>query len=454
MPIQMFKRAFFFIGLAIAALLLLRAQNQPDIRISYTGGAIPALAVPDLRGAGGAQSYMAAFNRTLWDDVEGSGFFRMAPKTMYPLAIPQQPPDFQQDAGAARGLRLADWSGPPVSADYLACGYAAVQNGVLVLYGWVFDAKRDTAANAQVFGKRYLGSPDEAGARKTAHEFAADIVSMLGGRSVFGTHIYFTSDRTGHKEIWAMDADGSNQRQITRFNFIAQYPAVSPDGSKIAFTVWPAPGETPRICVYSTNPVRDLRFYNQRSGVNGTPSFTPDGLRIVYMSGVEKAHRIFVADLDGSNFRPVTFSDSDDAEPKVNPKTGTDIVFSSGRSGPEQVYRANMDGTSVERLTDGTGEASNPAWHPNGQMIAFAWTRGYRAVKFNIFSMEVASRKYDQLTHDEGKNENPSWDPGGTQIAFGSNRTAKFQIWTMLANGTRLRQLTTLGNNTNPVWGR
>ena len=37
----------------------------------------------------------------------------------------------------------------------------------------------------------------------------------------------------------------------------------------------------------------------------------------------------------------------------------------------------NMDGADVERLTPGTGEASNPSWHPDGQHIAFAWTQGY-----------------------------------------------------------------------------
>ena len=68
---------------------------------------------------------------------------------------------------------MSDWAGPPVSANYLAFGYTAVQNDVLVLSGWLFDLSRGTPANAQVIGKRYLGSVDESGARKVAHEFAA-----------------------------------------------------------------------------------------------------------------------------------------------------------------------------------------------------------------------------------------------------------------------------------------
>jgi TolB protein len=114
-----------------------------------------------------------------------------------------------------------------------------------------------------------------------------------------------------------------------------------------------------------------------------------------------------------------------------------------------------MDGTDVEKLTNGTGEASNPSWHPDGQFLAYAWTRGYMAGAFNIFVMDVAKpSSYQQLTHGEGKNENPSWAPDGKHLVFMSDRTGKPQIWSMLSNGTELHQLTTSGDNEHPVWGK
>ena len=61
---------------------------------------------------------------------------------------------------------MQDWSSPPAQANYLAFGYTAVQNGVLVLQGWLFDLRQGYSANAQLIGKRYLGTVDEAGARK------------------------------------------------------------------------------------------------------------------------------------------------------------------------------------------------------------------------------------------------------------------------------------------------
>jgi TolB protein len=455
--------------LAIASagvLLVLSAQIREEI--DKSGGTRPTIAIPDLRGSGEAQGLMGAFNDTLRSDVSSSGMVKVAPKTSYPLTIPQQPSDFTQppapsDIPRARkgdpppptsggGRWMSDWSGPPVLANYLAIGYTAPQNGVLVLYGWLFDLSRGTPGNAQVLNKRYIATVDEAGARKVAHEFAADIMALFGGQSLFGTHIYFTSDRTGHKEIWMMDPDGKNQRQITHFNSISIESSPSPDGTKIAFTSY-ARGN-PGIFVFSVDPVRDLRFYNQGASVNSSASFTPDGKQIVYSSSAGRCCRIFIANLDGTGFRPISSATSIDTEPKVNPKTGSEIVFTSGRSGPQQIYRMNMDGADIERLSDGTGEAGNPTWHPNGQKIAYAWTRGFAAGAWNIFIMDVASRQYVQLTHAEGKNEHPTFSPDGGHLAFSSTRLGRQQIYSMLADGTQVQPLTTQGSNERPFWGK
>jgi TolB protein len=454
---------------ALATIVALVAQQPEKPKIFVVGGAPPRVAIPDLLGSGDAQKLMGAFNQTLWSDVDGSGLFDLVPKTMLPKFTPQQPSDFQtpppsqpepvrgrkqqsqisqQTNGGGRWMK--DWSSPPAQANYMAFGYTGAVNGVLVLQGWFIDLSQPLTA-APLIAKRYLGSVDEAGARKVAHEFAADIIALGGGTSVYGTHIYFTSNRTGHKEIWRMDPDGKNQQQFTHFNSISQYPSISPDGTKIAFTSWVH--VQPAIFVFSVDPVRDLRFYNQSASVNGTPSFTPDGKQVVYMSAAGGCCGIYIANLDGRGFRRISSSASIDTEPKVSPK-GTDIVFTSGRSGPTQIYRMNMDGADMERLTPGNGEATNPSWHPNGQIIAFAWTQGYATGAFNIFTMDVAGRKYDQLTHGEGKNENPSWAPDGVHLAFASTRGGSKQIWTMLANGTQPQRLTSVGENMNPVWGK
>lgn len=452
------KSLFFGILCLFGVVWLINAQQQSDIIIKLVGGTIPVIAVPDVRATGAAQPHMDAFNQTLFADLQDSGLFRMAPKSMYPLEVPQRPQDFRPPTGTPprqqrQGPWLTDWSQPPVNANYLTIGYAAEQNERLVFFGWLFNVGQNDVNNAQVFGKVYFGSLDAAGARQVAHEFAADILSRFGAQSLAGSKIYFTSDRTGHKEIWSMDFDGQNQKQLTRLRSISKFIAVSPDGTRIAFTTF-ARG-VPEIMMMSIETGRILPFYNQRASMNGTPEFTPDGQSLLFSSSAAGGSpQIFRCNLDGSGLRRIGVTSAIEVEPKVNPKTGTEIVMTSGRSGPPQVYKMNIDGTDVVRLTSGEGEAVNPSWHPNGQHIAFSWTRGFEPGNYNIFIMDVASREYVQLTHGAGRNENPTWAPDGRHLAFSSNRSGSTQIWSMLADGTKVRQLTSQGRNENPVWSR
>jgi TolB protein len=157
--------------------------------------------------------------------------------------------------------------------------------------------------------------------------------------------------------------------------------------------------------------------------------------------------------VDGSGLHRLTDTGAIEVEPKINPKTGNDLVDVSGRGGPfPQIYRMNMEGADATRLTAGTGEATNPAWNPGGDKIAFAWTKGYEPGNYNIFIMDVASQQTVQLTSNEGRNENPSWAPDGAHVVYASLRARRSQIWVMNADGTDKHPLTSLGSNEKPVW--
>src|SRR5260370_23521982 len=163
-------KTIWSVTIAIIALTLV-ARSQ-DISGVILGGAMPTIAIPEFRGAGDTAQYMNTFKQTLLSDIQDSGLFKMAGKSFYPVVTPQQPSDFQQPGpGAPAGRRapwLTDWSSPPVSAKYLAFGYAASQNNQVVLSGWLFDVEQANVASAQVIGKRYFGPVDENGARKVA----------------------------------------------------------------------------------------------------------------------------------------------------------------------------------------------------------------------------------------------------------------------------------------------
>ena len=444
------KITMVVLAAAFAASLLFAQQ----IRIGIESQQRPVIAITDMRGSGDAQRFMGVFNETLWNEIETSSLFKMAPKSFYPQVIPQQPSDFKPPAnGRSMGPWLTDWSQPPVSAQWLAFGYTAVRDNQLVLFGWFYNVTQPDVAKAQVIGKLYLGSLDEEGARKVAREFAADIMHQFGGQTLLGSKIFFVSDRTGHKEIWSMDYDGSNQKQLSNYRSISTFPCVSPDGTKVAFTSY-AQG-TPKIFIFSADTGRKLPFYNQAASLNAPSDFTPDGKQLLFYSTAGGGYaQIYAAGADGSNLKRITYDRTIDVEAKVNPKTGNDVVFTSGRSGMPQIYRMNIDGADIVRLTTGEGEAVNPSWSPDGQRIAFAWTRGFEPGNYNIFIMDVATRNIVQLTHGAGRNENPVWAPDGIHIVFSSKRARGNQIFTMLADGTQVKQLTTQGNNEKPVWAR
>jgi TolB protein len=110
----------------------------------------------------------------------------------------------------------------------------------------------------------------------------------------------------------------------------------------------------------------------------------------------------------------------------------------------------DSDGTNVERIINEGGDAENPTWSPDGQFIAFAWKKP--ATHYDIYIHDFVTGRNSQLTHDAGDNERPSWAPDGRHIVFASTRNGRSQIYSILANGQKLRQLTRNGSNEGPAW--
>jgi TolB protein len=246
-----------------------------------------------------------------------------------------------------------------------------------------------------------------------------------------------------------MDYDGQNQRQMTQYHDVAISPALSPDNSRIAFTRL----NPPSVTIHATSSGRRMTFVNPQASMNATPEFTPDG-HVIFSSTLGGGFaNLYIANGDGSGLRRLTNVRAVEVEPRVNPKTGRELLFISGRGGKAQLYMMSIDGTGVDRLTDGRGEASNPSWSPDGQNIAFAWTAGYDPGNWSIFIMNLASRRYTQVTSGV-RSENPSWGPDGRHIVFSRTMGRRVQLYSMLADGSQMKQLTHTGNNEKPAWTR
>src|SRR5580765_1172630 len=402
------------------------------------------LAAPDFPAAGQDPKnadLLKTFNEVLWNDLDNAGIFDMVSKSFYPMG----------QVGTPADVKFEGWSAPPPNAAMLAFGNLGVSGNGMTVQGWLYDVKNVTSP--QVLGKQYQDAATNDAARSTAHKFADEIIFRLGGgiAGIAESKIYFVSSRGGHKEIWVMVYDGANQHAVTRLGSISLSPRVSPDGSRIAFSSMTKSGW--EILMYSLELDRLVSF-PRFGGTNLSPAWAPDGTRIAFSSSRSGDPEIYTVDSAGANLKRITSFKGPDVSPAWNRKTGAQMTWVSGRTGLPQVYTMDADGSNVQRLTD-QGYAVSPAWSPNGLLLAFAWVRNYGPGVLggsDIYLMDIASKQWVQLTHDGGRNDFPYWSPDGRHIVFQSNRTGNEQIWSVLADGTHLQQLTRQGRNSQPNW--
>ncbi len=389
-----------------------------------------------------AQPLAKIFTEVVRGDLEYSGILEVVSPSFYPLKVPSAPAELNPKA----------WSDPPASVHLLAFGNLSASGNDLAIEAWCNDVQNPLVAS--VVAKRYRGEVTDAHIRKFAHEFADSIIAVLSGGvpGIASTQIAFVSLRSGNKEIWAMDYDGSNQRQLTSLRSIALTPRWSPDATRIAFTCYaPAAGYvSAQICLYSMDSAKLVAFPRWR-GTNSAPAWSPDGSKIMFMSSMYGNPELFVVDANGGHLQRITYSAGADTSPAWNPKTGAQVAFVSDRGGIPQLYLMNADGSSAEKVDlPDMGYVIDPAWSPNGQLLTFSWRRP--SGNYDLYVMDIASRKIVELTRDAARNERPSWAPDGRHIVFESTRMGTRQIWSMLADGTQARQLTTQGQNESPNW--
>ena len=402
------------------------------------------LAVPDFKPSTSDpqnDALLKTFNDTFWNDLDNSGVVELISKSFYPLQVPGQPSE----------VTFGVWNSPPPNAAMLAFGNLGVAAGKLSVYGWLYDVKN--TASPQVLGKQYTDVPTSDAARLIAHKFADEIIFRLGGGipGIAESTIYFVSDRSGHKEIWVMDYDGSNQRQLTHVGSTSISPRISPDGSRLAFSSLTKNGWD--ILMFSID-LNRLVSFPRFGGTNLSPAWSPDGARLALSSSRGGSPEIYICDASGANLHRLTASKGPDVAPTWNRKTGAQLAFVSGSTGLPQIYTIEADGTNQQRMTD-QGYAVSPNWSPNGQFLTLAWIRKYgpgEPGSSDIYLMDIASKQWVQLTHDGGRNDYASWSPDGRHIVFQSSRSGKEEIWMMLADGTKLHQLTFTGRNTQPNW--
>jgi TolB protein len=166
--------------------------------------------------------------------------------------------------------------------------------------------------------------------------------------------IAFTSSRGGNTDVWVMDANGANQRDLTEKSKAADtLPQWSTDGRFILFQSYRNDREFPNDAdVYVMNAdgseVRELTFSN---AFDGDASWSPDRRKIVFESQRDHNSEIYVMNVNGSGTKRLTNNSVFDGDPAWSPD-GKEIAFSSDRDGNREIYVMNADGTRQRRLTN------------------------------------------------------------------------------------------------------
>ena len=279
-----------------------------------------------------------------------------------------------------------------------------------------------------------------------------------------GGVIAFVSDRDGNKEIYVMNADGTDKRRLTKQRFVDNQPAWSPDGTKIAFTstrkgsediyIMNADGSAPRRL--TTSQVND--FFPTWSPA--LPASGTSGRQIAFVSDSGRDTDIYILNSIGSNGDPQQLTQTDanvyEDHPAWSPALSeggaivTKIAFVSNRDGNDEIYVIDADGSNLRRLTYNDARDWFPAWSPDGTQIAFTSGRDGANV---IYVMNADGSDQRRLTQSDADAWRPTWSPDGTQIAFQFKPEGQWDIYVMYADGTDVRQLTTDGAaDLLPAW--
>jgi TolB protein len=335
------------------------------------------------------------------------------------------------------------WDGLGASAEVQAevGGRWTVSGSQVTLAGEVHD----WPGKKPIFVRQYRGPLAQW--RSLVHHFADDIVMQFTGEpGVASTRIAFIVDQSRTKEMWVMDADGANARQITRDGSIAQLPSWSPDGSLLLFTTYRG-GTGPQLWVVSPEAGRPF-LVSGRPGLNTGGAYSPDGRGIACTLGLDGNAELYHLDARGGSPERLTTNRAIDTSPCWSP-TGREIAFTTDRSGTPQVHVMDADGGNVRRLTYDVDYTDSPSWSPKGDRIAFVARTGGG---FDLWVCRPDGTGAMRVVSG-GANENPHWSPDGRHLVFTSDREGSRSLWVTDLDGAAPRKLDTGGRKAlSPAW--
>ena len=286
---------------------------------------------------------------------------------------------------------------------------------------------------------------------------------VFNGRISFSSFRSDPLSRTG--DIFTMNDDGSDLRQLTTNPADDAQSDWAPDGRDIAYRIRkpgsPINFEVSRMTASGEGITR--LTYTPQGQASSQPTWYPDRSRLLFRrSGPGLVSSLWTMGLLGEN--PSLLFDPPGAQlyPTISPDMST-FLFTTTKSPTGDSDRAietlSADGSTLTTLFDVPGAFdSGPAWSPDGTRIGFESTAdvagGNPEHDGEIWVMDADGGNPTQLTHNALHDEGAAWSPDGTMLAYSSGAdNDHVDINVMTAEGVHLRQLTDYaGRDESPDW--